>query len=64
MITSIWTENVMSKHRMFRAHEETTGGFICGEIKVAVTLRLLVGGSYLVISHIFDIFYSAMELIV
>ena len=31
---------------IMRAHETTTGGFISGEVKLALTLRLLAGGSY------------------
>ena len=33
--------------QMMRAHEGSTGGFISGEVKLALTLRLLAGGSYL-----------------
>ena len=32
---------------IFRAHEITSGGFVCGEVHVAITLRLLAGASYL-----------------
>eukprot|EP00956_Cyclotella_meneghiniana_P038219 scaffold150376_cov62-Cyclotella_meneghiniana.AAC.3 len=39
---------------LMRAHQETTGGFICGEIKLALTLRLLAGGSYLDLSLLFE----------
>ena len=37
------------------AHHKTSGGFICGEVKLAITLRILAGGSYLDVSEIFDI---------
>ena len=39
---------------LMRAHRETTGGFICGEIKLALALRLLAGGSYLDLSLLFE----------
>ena len=38
------------KVRMMKAHEDSIGGFVSGEIKLAVTLRLLAGGSYLDLS--------------
>ena len=58
-----------NKRKMFRAHEQSTGGFISGEVKLALSLRLLSGGSYddLAIiygvgeSHTFKIFHDAME---
>jgi hypothetical protein len=34
-------------------HYVHTGGFICGEIKLAITLRMLAGGSYLDLGLIF-----------
>ena len=37
------------------AHKETSGGFICGELKLAIALRILAGGSYLDVSEIFNI---------
>ena len=37
-----------------RAHEASTGGFISGEIKVALTLRILAGGSYLDLALLFE----------
>lgn len=40
---------------MLMAHKKTSGGFICGEVKLAITLRILAGGSYLDVSEIFDI---------
>ena len=42
-------------HIMYRAHCHTCGGYISGEIKLAVTLRLLAGGDALDLSLIFDI---------
>ena len=38
-----------------RAHEVMTGGLISGEIKMALTLRILAGGSYLDLSLLFEI---------
>ena len=29
------------------AHERQSGSFICGEIKLAISIRLMAGGSYL-----------------
>ena len=31
------------KDQMYQAHEITSGGYISGEVKVAITLRLLAG---------------------
>ena len=42
---------------MHRAHICTTGGYICGETKVAIALRNLGGGSYLDVSFIFGTSY-------
>ena len=41
--------------KMFMAHHKTSGGFICGEVKLTITLRILAGRSYLDVSEIFDI---------
>ena len=40
---------------MHKANSCTTGGFISGEVKLAIALRLLAGGSALDISVIFDV---------
>ena len=37
-----------------KAHLQTTGGFICCEIKIALALRLLAGGSYLDLALLFE----------
>jgi hypothetical protein len=37
------------------AHEASTGGFVSGEIKLALTLRLLAGGSYLDLSLLYEV---------
>ena len=41
--------------KMLMAHHKTTCGFICGEVKLAITLRIFAGGLYLDVSEIFDI---------
>ena len=49
------------KDKMFKAHEFTSGGYISGETKVAITLRLLAGGDSYDIGVIFDISYKHCE---
>ena len=44
--------------RTYKANMSTTGGYISGEIKVAIALRMLAGGSYLDLFLIYDIFHS------
>ena len=44
----------MKSTDILRAHEESTGGFVSGEIKIALTLRLLDGGSYLDLALLFE----------
>ena len=55
-------ENVSSSTsasaKMYKAHKETSGGYICGEVKLALTLRLLAGASYLDIACIFNVNYT------
>ena len=41
--------------QIIRAHKESCGGFICGEVKLALSLRILAGGSYLDVSEIFHV---------
>ena len=43
------------KDNMYIAHEKTSGGYISGEIKLAITLRLLAGGDSYDLGVIFDI---------
>ena len=43
------------KDKMYDANVSTSGGYISGEVKVAVTLRLLAGGDALDLGVIFDI---------
>ena len=40
---------------MFDAHEKTSGGYISGETKVGITLRLLAGGDINDLGVLFDI---------
>lgn len=42
------------KISIMKCHEESTGGFISGEVKLALTLRILAGGSYLDLALLFD----------
>jgi len=57
------------EQRIYNAHSKSTGGFISGEIKLLLTLRLLAGGSYLDLSlllevgfhYSFDIFHDVVE---
>ena len=44
--------------KMLTAHEKSTGGFICDESKVALSLRLLAGGLYLDFSLLYEISFS------
>ena len=41
--------------QLHQANKLTTGGYICGEIKLAITLRMLAGGKALDLAVIFDI---------
>ena len=43
---------------IYKAHKETSGGYICGEVKLAITLRILAGASYLDIACIFNVNYT------
>ena len=40
-------------NNIFHAHQKSTGGMICGEVKLAVALRILGGGSYLDMAMVF-----------
>ena len=42
---------------MYAAQAATSGGYISGEIKLAITLRLLAGGDALDLADLFDISY-------
>ena len=49
---------------MYNAHVKTCGGYISGEVKVAVTLRILAGGDALDLGVIFDIVPKKRNMIV
>ena len=49
------------KDKMFDTHEHTSGGYISGETKLAVTLRLLAGGDSYDLGVIFDISFKHCE---
>ena len=52
-------QNRSSPHgRMYEANCKTTGGYISGEVKVAIAIRILAGASYLDVSQIFGVTYS------
>ena len=46
----------LKQTKMYVANEKTTAGYICGEIKLAITIRLLAGGDALDLAVIFDIY--------
>jgi hypothetical protein len=50
--------DTMHKTNILHAHEHTTGGFVSGEVKLALTLRLLAGGSYMDLALLFDVGFS------
>ena len=52
------------KNSMYDANVATTGGCIAGEVKLAITLRLLAGGDALDISVIFDVYSGHIGTIV
>ena len=43
---------------MYEAHQKSTGGFISGEVKLAMTLRVLAGGSYMDLSLLYETSFS------
>ena len=60
--------DVAKKRRIYNAQKAASGGYVCGEVKLAITLRLLAGGSYLDLaclyhvgySHVYSIFHSCI----
>lgn len=40
------SEEYCKQYGAMKAHEHSTGGFVSGQVKLALTLRLLAGGSY------------------
>ncbi len=45
-------------------HAHSTGGFISGEVKLAMTLHILCGGSYLYTSLLFEVSFNHVHKIV
>jgi hypothetical protein len=43
---------------IFKAHYDSTGGFVSGEIKLAITLRILGGATYLDCSLFFEVSFN------
>lgn len=43
---------------MFYSNTFTTGGYICGQVKLAITLRLLAGDLYLDIARLYVTGYT------
>ena len=57
-INAFYKQNYQSDDRayiMYTAHMNTSGGYISGEVKLALTIRMLAGGNPLDLSVIFDI---------
>ena len=52
------TPRLKRMRSMYHAQRATSGGYICGEVKVAITLRLLSGGSYLDLAALYNVGYS------
>ena len=40
---------------MNNAHVQSTGGFVSGEVKLALTLRLLAGGTYMNLALLYEV---------
>ena len=53
----------LSSTNIYNAHVLTTGGYISGEVKLAITIRLLAGGDALDLAIIFDIYPSYIQII-
>ena len=49
------TRGTALHQKMHKAHMKLDGGFLSGQTKVAIALRMLAGGSYLDLAMIFDI---------
>ena len=64
IISSVGAENFKSevcidtflkdKYYMYAANVATSGGFISGEVRLSIAIRLLVGGDVYYVSVIFD----------
>ena len=45
-------------NNIFIAHHESTGGFVSGEVKLAIALRILGGASYMDVSLFFEVSFN------
>ena len=52
------TKNANKHSNIWHAHNHSTGGFVSGEVKLALTLRLLAGGSYMDLALLFEVGFS------
>ena len=43
---------------MYQAHENTSGGWLCGEVRAALALRMLAEASHLDLAIIFNVAYG------
>ena len=43
------------QNKMNHAHVQSTGGFVSGEVKRALTLRLLAGGTYMDLTLLYEV---------
>ena len=43
------------QRKMNHAHGKSTGGFVSGEVKLALTLRLLAGGTYMDLALLYEV---------
>lgn len=50
---------ITNRNKCVKAHTITCGGYICGEVKLAITLRMLSGASYLDIEKLFSITFNS-----
>ena len=59
-LDNVSTSSKRAKMYKQARHKETSGGYICSEVKLvlAITLRLLAGASYLDIACIFNVNYT------
>ena len=47
------------ERKMYMAHLKHGSDYLCGEVKLALALRMLAGGSYLDLSLIFDVYSTS-----
>ena len=49
------TTEETKQNKMNKAHVQSTGGFVSGEVKLALTLRLLAGGTYMDLALLYKV---------